>query len=888
MKVTLNWLRQYVEFDWSPGQLAEQLTMLGLEVESVRTIAGEFEGVVVAQILTRDKVPGADKLSVCKVNDGRGERTIICGAQNHQPGDKVPLILPNHALPLKPGEKEPFVIKERKVFGITSQGMMCSPRELGLSDDAEGLLILPKDAKVGQPFAEHLGRSGGDVVFDLEVTPNRPDLNSVIGIAREIAAVSGTELRIPEIQIPQSEVRADSLVSVRIEAPDLCPRYTARVVRGVKIGPSPEWLRTTLEKVGVRSINNVVDVTNYVMLECGQPLHAFDYSLIARGSGTEFQPVVAGQASSLTSATGTGTSDRKPALHGRQDACPAIVVRRAQDGELFVTLDGQKRTLSSEMLLIADERKGIALAGIMGGQNTEINEATRDVLIESAYFSPTNIRRTSKALGLRSESSYRFERGADIGNTEWASRRAAQLILETAGGELADGLVDAYPTLAEPKRITLRYAKTDQLLGVAISPAMQLRLLERLGLRQAEGESPTRVPFVEASPDTVSLLSKQVIAAGAQPSVTVVVPTWRVDLKRETDLIEEIERLYGLEKIPATPPRGAIGSNSFDAVHDQIAEVRRILCGLGLNEAQGQTLISKSDCHHPNVETLVMLANPLSSDMDVLRPSLLPGLIHSLRHNVARKNYDVALFEIGRVFHRSSGADLPSRGSKVKAGHGDKGVCLLREERRLAIALTGRRNPVYWSGEEREAKFDVYDLKGMIEELLEQFGVRGASYARRAESSDIFLESASIQLGKHPLGELGQLSPVVARKMDLRDAVLLAELNLDLLLSRRSASRSFKPLPPFPGIRRDVAMLVPESTTHETIMQTVKAAKPANLETVELFDVFRGRNVPGGQKSLAYAFTYRSAEKTLTDAEVNAEHERMIEQFKQKLPAVIR
>jgi phenylalanyl-tRNA synthetase beta chain len=854
MKVTLSWLRQYVEFDWSPGQLAERLTMLGLEVESVQTIAGEFEGVVVAQILTRDKVPGADKLSVCKVNDGRGERTIICGAQNHQPGDKVPLILPNHALPLKPGEKEPFVIKERKVFGITSQGMMCSPRELGLSDDAEGLLILPKDAKVGQPFAEHLGRSGGDVVFDLEVTPNRPDLNSVIGIAREIAAVSGAELRIPEIRIPKSEVRAESLVSVRIESPDLCPRYTARVVKGVKIGPSPEWLRKTLERVGIRSINNVVDVTNYVMLECGQPLHSFDHGLIAKSA----------------------------------DGWPVILIRRAQDGELFVTLDGQKRTLTKDMLLIADERKGIALAGIMGGQNTEINDATRDVLLESAYFSPTNIRRTSKALGLRSESSYRFERGADIGIADWASRRAAQLILQTAGGELADGLVDAYPTPAEPTRITLRYAKTDQLLGVAIPPVVQLRLLESVGLRRADGEAPTRVPFVEASVDTVSLLNKQVIATGAQPGATVIVPTWRVDLKRETDLIEEIERLHGLEKIPATPPRGAIGSNSFDAVHDQIAEVRRILCGLGLNEAQGQTLISKADCHNPKVEELVMLANPLSSDMDVLRPSLLPGLIHSLRHNVTRKHYDVALFEIGRVFHRSSRADLPARGSKVKADPVDKAVCPLREERRLAIALTGQRYPVFWSGEEREAKFDLYDLKGMIEEVLEQFGVRGVSYARRTESSEIFLESASIQLGKHPLGELGQLSPILARKMDLRDAVLLAELNLDLLLARRGASRPFKPLPPFPGIRRDVAMLVPESTTHETVMQTVRTAKPANLESVELFDVFRGKNVPGGQKSLAYAFTYRSAEKTLTDAEVNAEHERMMEEFKQKLSAVIR
>src|SRR5215831_18253875 len=286
MKVTLNWLKQYVDFDWSPEQLAERLTMLGLEAESVTKVGGEFEGIVVAQILTKDKVPGSDKLSVCKVNDGQGERTIICGAQNHNPGDKVPLILPNFALPLKPGEKEPFVIKERKVFGITSQGMMCSPQELGLPDKVDGLLILPKDAPIGKPFAEYLGRSGGDVVYDLEITPNRPDWNSVIGIAREIAAVIGNPLKIPAVQfLDTSSEPIAEVISVRNEEPELCQRYVARLVRKVKIGPSPDWLRSILEKVGLRSINNVVDITNYVMLECGQPLHAFDYHLLANAPG---------------------------------------------------------------------------------------------------------------------------------------------------------------------------------------------------------------------------------------------------------------------------------------------------------------------------------------------------------------------------------------------------------------------------------------------------------------------------------------------------------------------------------------------------------------------------------------------------------------------------
>ena len=841
MKVTLNWLKQYVDFNWSPEELTERLTMLGLEVEGVQKIAGAFDGIIVAQILTRDPVPGSDKLSVCKVNDGKGERTIICGAQNHKPGDKVPLILPNFALPLKHGDKEPFVIKERKVFGITSHGMMCSPQELGLPDKVDGLLILPADAPVGKPFGEYLGPDTacrGDVVYDLEVTPNRPDLNSVIGIAREIAAVTGNALKIPTFNIQHSTFNVQDCVAVRIEDAELCSRYTARVIKGVKIGPSPDWLRSTLEKVGIRSISNVVDVTNYVMLETGQPLHAFDYNLVA-------------QASRLC-------IDKE--TH-RQDACATIVVRRAAASEKLKTLDNQEHTLTNEMLLIADEQKGIALAGVMGGANTEINDKTVDVLIESAYFSPTNIRRTSKALGLRSESSYRFERGADIGICGWASQRAAQLILETAGGQLAEGAVDAQPKAKEQKTLSLRFAKTNELLGIEIPAERQVKSLQSLGLEVL----PSSIVHPQSSQFTV--------------------PSWRVDLKREVDLIEEIARLHGVEKIPATPPRGAIGANEFDSVHDQIADARRILSGLGLNEAQGQTLVSSAEFGVRNAES-VMLANPLSSDMDVLRPSLLPGLIHSLRHNVSRKNYDVALFEIGRVFTRSADGSSVSSGGGETRGQAARAP---KENRNIGIAITGQRAPNFWSGAERDLKFDIFDLKGVVEEFLEQFGLRGVTFTRRAESTALFLESATIALGgKLPLGEMGQLSPVLAKKCDLRDAVFLAELNLDQLLTRRNPARSFKALPQFPSIRRDVAMLVPEATTHEAVLQTVRKTKPANLESVDLFDVFRGKNVPEGQKSMAYAFTYRAADRTLTDAEATSAHAKVVEAFKQQLKAVVR
>jgi len=804
MKVTYNWLKQYVSFDWPPEELAARLTMLGLEVEGVQKLGGEFDGIVVAQVLTRDKHPNADKLSVCRVNDGRGERLIVCGAQNFQAGDKVPLILPGHNLPAQAGAP-PVTIKAGKIRGVESQGMLCSPDELGLPEKIDGLLILRPDASVGQPFAEYLERPESDVVYDLEITPNRPDWNSVIGIAREISALTGNPLRLPEIHIAPSQLAGEpteKMLAVRIQEPEFCRRYTARMLRGVKVGPSPAWLRSALEKAGLRSINNVVDVTNYVMLEIGQPLHAFDYHLLS--------------------------------------GHPTIIVRRAAEGEKFVTLDGKERVLTDKMLLIADETKALALAGIMGGQNSEIRPETVDILLESACFQPQNIRATSKKLELRTDSSYRFERGADPDICDWASRRAAQLILQTAGGLLLDPAIDAYPAPPPPKEITLRCPKTSELLGVDIAPAAQIQFLQRLGL---ECVNPAAPAFR--------------------------IPTFRVDLKREADLMEEIGRLYGVDKIPATPPRGAIGVNAFDAVHDQIAEARRILAALGLFEAQGQTLISSAAASLSADPALVAsLQYPLSSDMNVLRPSLLPGLLESLRHNVSRKNGDVALFEIGRVFFQAGG--------KIK------------EERRLGVALAGRRHSVFWSGAERDAKYDIYDLKGALEEFFEQFGLRGVTWMRRTENRAVFLESASVQLGKLNLGEIGQLAPQQAKLYDLRDAVFLAELNLDLILARRVPARSFKPLPAFPAIRRDVAMLVPEAILFEAVQNAVKQARPPNLEKTELFDVFRGANVPTGQKSVACAFTYRNAERTLTDAEVNAAHAQLVEQLKQSLHATIR
>jgi phenylalanyl-tRNA synthetase beta chain len=820
MKVTLNWLNQYATVTGTVAELTERLTQLGLEVEGVQTLAGDFGGVVVAQVLTRDKHPNADKLSVCRVQDGQGERQIVCGARNFQPGDKVPLILPGHALPPKAGETQPFVIKVGKIRGVESHGMMCSADELGLDPEAiglrreDGLLILRPDARVGQPFAEYLGRSGSDVVFDLEVTPNRPDLNSVIGIARELAAVTHGTLRLPVPPTPPaSGERVDALVAVQLDAPDLCPRYTARVVKGVKIGPSPDWLRHTLEKVGLRSVNNVVDVTNFVMLETGQPLHAFDYRLIAPGA----------------------------------DGRPTLVIRRAATGEAFVTLDGKEHRLTDAQLLIADPEKGIALAGIMGGRNTEISETTTDVLVESAYFSPTNIRRSSKQLGLRTDASYRFERGADIEACDIASRRCMQLILETAGGTAVEGVVDAYPAPVQAKLIPLRHRKVNELLGVDLPGSEIDRLLGSLGLKAVP-------PNADTPPTAATTFS---------------IPTYRVDLKRESDLIEEVARMYGVERIPATPPRGALGSHPFDARYDALARLRELLIGLGLTEVQGQTLMSATEAHGCAPERLVRLANPLSSDMDILRPSLIPGLVTILQHNVHRKTPDVAVFELGRVFVLEGGT--------------------LRERWRLGMALTGLRSPGFWSGASRDEKCDVFDLKGILEEVIERLGLRGVVWSPRSGPTAQFLESAEVTLGgRLLLGELGQLQPALARRYDLRDAVLLAELDIDQLLQRANPERNFKPLPSYPAIRRDLALLVPESVTHESVLNTVRKSKPSHLEGLELFDVFRGKQVPDGFKSLAYAFTYRAADRTLKDDEVNASQSRIVEALKLDLKAQVR
>lgn len=811
MKITLNWLKQYVDIDLTPEQLAEDLTMLGLEVESIDQQTDPFAGIVVAEVQKREQHPDADKLSVCQVNDGNGVRQIVCGASNFKVGDKVPLILPGNSLPPADGNAKPFVIKVGKLRGVESQGMMCSGTELGLTSDASGLMILDSDAVPGTGLSAYLGRSSGDVLYDLETTPNRPDWNSVLGIAREIAAKYSKPLRLPPTPLQENTGEPTStLVDVRIDSPELCPRYRARIIRGVKVGPSPSWLAERLESIGIRSINNVVDITNFVMMETGQPLHAFDYHLLQKADG--------------------------------QDK-PCIVVRAASDGEIFTTLDDQERKLDSRMAVIADENHAIALAGVMGGLNTEISNDTQDVLLESAAFSESATRRTSKELGLRTDASYRFERGTDWNMVEFASQRAASLILELAGGSLCSESIDRQALQPEDRSVTLRFGKTNELLGLDIAPEIQVKYLQNLGLTLLEGSAESE-------------------------SASFRIPTNRPDLKREVDLIEEVMRLYGINNITSTPPRGLAGENSFDGVHDQIDETRRILSGMGLSEAQGQTLIAREKAL-PFEADPVSLVYPLSSDMDVLRPSLMPGLVDAMELNSHQKAESIQLFEIGRCFHP-----------------GDESVP--DEKLKVSVAVSGQAPTDFWSGDERERPYDFFDLKGLFEELMEQTGLPAFQIRRLENPSSFWVEAAEIFLGKNKLGVMGQLHPVIQKKRDIRKPAYIFELDLGTILRLSNKNTRFKALPQYPSTTRDAALQVADGVTHENVVAAIRKAKVKILEEIRLFDVFRGGNVPEGQKSLAYSLTYRDPQKTLTDKEIQKAHDSIIEALKKNLDAVIR
>lgn len=793
MKVSLNWLREYIDFSGDAKALSELLTMAGVEVEGIETHGVAIDKVVVAQILESTQHPNADRLSVCRVDDGSGEiRQIVCGAKNYKVNDKVPLAQPGAVLP---GD---FKIKVGKLRGVESQGMLCSAEELGLPAGVDGLLILPETARVGVPLSELYP---ADTILDLEITPNRPDLLSHIGIAREVGALTGGKLK---AQLPKADT--DFSATVQVDADD-CPFYTIRKITGVKVGPSPAWLRQKLEAVGLRSINNIVDITNYVMLEVGQPLHAFD-------------------------------ADK---LQGD------LNVRFSEEGEQFHALDGRTYTLNGRRLVIADAKRAVAIAGVMGGEDTGVTDSTTNIWLESAYFLPSGIRRTSRILGLHTDSSYRFERDVNPAGVLVASQRAAELIRELAGGELGelrDGFAaktqfgfdaDAAAVGVEyGAEIPLRNDRVAEVLGVTVSDEQIETVLTAFGLRKGEG----------------------VWCA----------PSFRPDLTREIDLIEEIARVIGIEQIPSMDIAYFSPSTISDRAYDRLMDIRRGFVAQGLHEGRTLTLVNEKlpgiAATHTDTAHLLRVKNPMNEDQVVLRPALLPGLLRAVTHNARAGVRNIRLFEVGRVFS----AQAPE------------------EVTHAAFVLSGPVTGADWRSQQvREA--DLFDVRGVLERVLGQ----GVEF-RRDENPAVALSLQILWRGQ-PIGYAGQLWPAEARALDASAPVVFAEVDVVTFLAGDSQVLRYREIPRFPAVTRDIAMIAPLNLPHSDIATALAGANEPLLANVELFDVFvdpSGEKVPADKKSLAYSLTYRAAERTLTADEVNAAHARLKERLKSSLGIQLR
>ncbi len=801
MNVTYNWLKEFVDFDLTPEQLADMLTMLGLEVEGMNTLGSGMDDVVVARVESREQHPNADKLSLCKVNSGSELLDVVCGAQNFAAGDTVALARIGAVLP---GE---FKIKKSKIRGQESFGMLCSEKELGLAEESSGIMILPPSLELGQPLFQALGLK--DTLYEIGLTPNRADCLSAIGIAREIAAKLGTTLTTPSLTIDEGDDPVENRISVTVEDGDLCPRYAARHISGCRIAPSPDWLVKRLSAVGIRSINNVVDVTNLVMMELGQPLHAFDCDQLA------------GQ---------------------------RIVVRRAAQGELFTTLDGQERTLTCNDLVICDAERPVALAGVMGGLNSEISPETTTVLLESACFKPASIRTTSKRLGLHTESSHRFERGIDVEGVSFALDRAASLIACLAGGTVSKGALDVYPGRVEPAAITLRPQRANALIGISLPTEEIVRILTNLRF------------------------SVRTLAYG---NLEVLAPSYRVDIEREIDLVEEIARLNGFDRIPTSMPLARVGSDRPTLHQSLQRSVRDALVSLGLHEiinysftdpgAADRLLLSADDPRR----TVISLANPLVEEQSVMRTTLLPGLLETVSRNSKFRSLDLRFFEMRRVYLPRAGEEMP------------------QEPIRIAAALTGSREREGWChGAEA---VDFYDAKGVVENILELLHIEGAKWV--ADTPEPYFhpgKSCSIVVGRERIGALGEIHPAVQEAFDLDRPVYCFELDFEKLVSSCRGQAAITVPSRFPDSTRDMALLVPEEIPADRIIDCVKGVKAREIEQVEIFDVYRGSGIPDGFKSIAIRIRYRSFERTLLDEEIAAIHAKVRDSLVNKVNVSIR
>ena len=840
VQVSLNWLKEYVDLVLPPEELARRMTMAGTEVAAIRYVGQDWDNIFVGQIVNLSPHPNADRLQLVTVDYGGKQITVVAGAFNIKVGDKIPLALAGaKVIDVHGPEPREVILKPTKLRGFLSEGMCCSAKELGLSMDHSGILVLDPESRVGAPLAEELG----DVIFDLEVTPNRPDLLSMIGVAREVAALTGQQLRVPTVSLEEEGKPAKDYIDIEILNPELCHRYSATVITGIRIGPSPKWMRDRLTAAGMRPINNIVDVTNYVMLEWGQPLHAFDYDKIL----------------------------------GKE-----IIVRRAREGEEIVTLDGVERKLSPEMLVIADVERPVAIAGVMGGADTEVSDTTANILLESANFDRVVNRRTSRALRLPSEASRRYEKGLPEELTTIAGRRATQLMHELADGTVAKGVVDAYPVKAVPVEIALTTREVERLLGVAYSAEEIEKILKPFG-------------FVTLSKD------------GA---IKVEVPMHRrLDVTLPADLVEEVARMVGYDAIPPSMLKGHLPVPTPNETLRWEELMRSVLVGSGFteiityslisrermrklvpNEEAGEKLLSLADpilsAINSRVSVLgkppILVVNPLSSEMECLRTTTLVSMLETIRANLRFVDKDVNLFEMGRIY-------LPREND-------------LPEERRIITAGMGQ----YRSGGEWGAKQEVsfFDLKAVAEAILSRAGVTRYAfvpiahptfYAGRTAAIVLNVDTATIArdgeraiLPDKVVGVIGEVDPDVRRNFDLDERVYLLAMDLDILMGATVWDREYRPLPKFPPVEQDIAVVVNVDIPAELVRQTIQNAGGDLVSSVDLFDVYQGPGIPEGKRSIAYHIVYQAPDRTLTDEEVNRVQKHIESVLNKELQATLR
>ena len=808
MKVPLTWLRKYVPVPIPPNELAQRLTMAGLEVGEVEEIGADWQRdkVLVGHVVKVDKHPNADRLTLPTVDLGDGETiSVVCGAPNVAAGQRIAFAREGAMLfSPRSGKVEP--LKAAKIRGVISAGMVCSVLELGLGEDHEGILVLDDDAPIGTPLADHLG----DAILDVEVTPNRPDCLSVLGIAHEVAALTGERVQEPDAAYQEKGASIDAQAKIEIADPDLCNRYTASLVTGVEIGPSPGWLQDALAKAGQRPINNVVDVTNYVMLEYGQPLHAFDFD---------------------------GVKER------------TVIVRAARRGEKLRTLDGETRTLAPPMLAIADAHDAVGLAGVMGGAGTEVHEGTTSVLLESANFDPVNTRRTSAALRLSTEASHRFERDIRAELAPRALRRATRLILEIAGGEAAEGIVDLYPGKRERPAVRISRSRINQVLGMDMDMPGVLRVLESLGFEHAE-----ETPVDEA------LLMKA--------------PYWRSDITMEDDVVEEVARIVGYDAIPTTMLSSRIPYHEPQPLRELKESIKDILAAAGMRETVSYPLASLESLGKiespENVPKPLRIANPISGAFEYLRTSLRQSLLETLTYNRSTSHGEgLRLFEIGRTYIARDESDQAS----------------LPEERETLVGvLSGPRSATSWLASQEE--MDLFDAKGVLESVFDSLSVM-VEFSAAADPLFHPGKTAQIVCAGAPVGVVGEVGTAAQERFDLElHRVVLFEVHLDALLDVRREARRYRPTARFPESYRDLALVVDADVPSARIQSMIERHRLVVRATP--FDVYAGPGVPEGKRSVAYSVVFQSSTDTLTTEEVDRVQGDIVQRLNREVGAELR